>query len=126
VLIAGGYGIGLTILSSAELYDPATGTWAATASMRSKRAEFTATLLLDGTVVVSGGQGGPKPTSEIYAPATGTWSSVGNLIEARTAHTATLLPDGRVLVVAGFGTGPPAQVDHSPLATAEIGANQTQ
>jgi hypothetical protein len=121
VLIAGGYGIGLSILKSAEIYDPATGVWVATASMRSKRAEFTATLLLDGTVLVSGGQGGPKATSECYVPASGTWVSTGNLIEARTAHSATLLPDGRILVAAGFGTGPPAQVDHSALASAEIG-----
>jgi len=126
VLVAGGYGIGLIILNRAEIYDPATGMWVTTGSMRSKRAEFAATLLLDGTVLVSGGQGGPKATSEYYVPASGTWSSTGNLIDARSAHSATLLPDGRVLITGGFGTGPPAQVDHSPLASAEIGAYQTQ
>ncbi|MCI0607991.1 MAG: hypothetical protein L0Z71_02880, partial [Anaerolineae bacterium] len=54
VLVAGGLG-GSGSLSSAEVYDPATGTWSATASMINARDRFPATRLADGRVLVVGG-----------------------------------------------------------------------
>jgi hypothetical protein len=57
---------------SAELYDPSTGQWIATATMVVARVGPTATLLSDGTVLVTGGDfsGGPEDigSSEIYDP----------------------------------------------------------
>ncbi|WP_224366226.1 kelch repeat-containing protein [Hyalangium versicolor] len=113
VLAAGGEGGGSsttnTPFNSAELYDPATGTWSPTGSMITAREEYTATMLTSGKVLVAGGWGsGYLNSAELYDPATGTWKKTGPLHTARGYHTATLLPSGKVLVAGGydfFGAG---------------------
>src|SRR6266516_2152112 len=56
VLVTGGIGSdGLTVLASAELYDPAIGMWTATGRMTTSRSLHTATLLPNGQVLVAGG-----------------------------------------------------------------------
>jgi hypothetical protein len=86
----------------------APGTWTASGNLNTARSSHTATLLLDGKVLVAGGYGAPVVflnSAEVYDPATGAWSTTGNLNTARADHTATLLPDGKVLVAAGMGSG---------------------
>jgi hypothetical protein len=103
VLVAGGFG--LTVDSSAELYDSATSTWSATGAMAAARYAHTATLLQNGEVLVAGGFNALSAPSlagaELYDPVTSTWSAAGSLATARCEHTATLLQDGRVLVADG-------------------------
>ena len=74
VLIAGGDIGNNQGSTSAEIYNPATGTFTATTgAMSTKRTTHTATLLRDGTVLIAGGQGNISGqaawnTAEIYKP----------------------------------------------------------
>jgi hypothetical protein len=109
VLVAGGQGTCVNVscpaLSSAELYNPATGTWAPTGSMGVAREGHTATLLPNGQVLAAGGESGSTAnagsTAELYTPATGTWATTGSLSFPRSGALAGLLPNGQVLVVCG-------------------------
>jgi hypothetical protein len=56
VLVAGGQDNSFNILNSAELYNPATGTWTVTGSLNDALVEHTATLLPNGKVLVAGRQ----------------------------------------------------------------------
>ena len=101
VLVAGGFGDTPSSDTelSAELYDPKTRSWIATASMGTRRVYgLTATLLHDGRVLLAGGEGLP----ELYQPTTGTWSTAAPGILSLGGQTATLLPDGTVLFAGGW------------------------
>ena len=114
VLVVGGSGAE-SEPSSAELYDPATGTWSATGSMLKPHAGFRATLLRDGKVLLgdvdpaaAGGSTLESTGAEVYDPASGTWTLAGKIVWygspalVRDAE-ATLLLDGRVLVTGPHG-----------------------
>jgi hypothetical protein len=101
VLVAGGTP---GDIAAAELYDPSTGIWTATAPMNYARNNYTMTLLPNGKVLVAGGYSyanGYLSSAELYDPATGTWTLTGSLHIGRNFHTAALLANGNVLVVGG-------------------------
>ncbi|MCI0341961.1 MAG: IPT/TIG domain-containing protein [Planctomycetales bacterium] len=117
VLLAGGVAGGFNS-TDADIYDaaPDAGRWRGAATLDRGRHLHTATPLLDGTLLVTGGRGtggAYDATSRLYDPQTGTWTAtVGTMATARAYHTGTLLGDGRVLVSGGF--------NGTALSTAEV------
>ena len=115
VLIAGGYNGSVSpyYLANADLYDPALGTWAATAALPSARYEHAITLLASGKALVTGGtaSAGVTGSAAVYDAATAAWTT-STLATARYLHGATLLANGKVLVSGGYGA--------SYLATCEL------
>jgi hypothetical protein len=92
------------------LWDPKAGAWTATAASKRPRGEPAASLLPDGTVLVTGGVHIPKGhyvlrSSERYDPKANRWTDAGNTGAQRRGHTHTALDDGRVAVVGGVGGG---------------------
>ena len=100
--------------------------WIYTGSMvTGGRKLFNATLLADGTVLVTGGSRGTEdpnttPTNpayecELWDPATGTWTQMASLTKIRSYHSiALLLPDGRVLSAGGVFGGESAEIYSPP------------
>ena len=123
VLVSGGSTdtIPVGFLSSAEIYDPATGTWSATGDVVTPRYWHHFILLANGEVLAVGGlsasPSGPSPTdsAELYDPATGTWTKTELMSEARAGLTATLLDGGTVLVAGGQSS-----LDGPALSSAEL------
>jgi hypothetical protein len=114
VLVAGGDASASTVSApqaTADLIDPQGRAATRAVNMGAGRAGQTATLLLDGRVLVTGGTSG-TPRAEVYAPALGTWSAVAAPAAARRFSAAVLLPSGQVLVAGGS--------DSAALSSAEV------
>jgi hypothetical protein len=111
VLVVGGYP-GPDEDGVAQIYDPATWTFAATGRLSRVHPEA-AVLLDDGRVLVAGQ--GISPAIEIYDPATGTFRLIEHQFEVGTE--AALLADGRVLMI-GWGEGTGSAVTFDPRTEA--------
>lgn len=100
---------GEAILKSAELFDPATGTFEQLPEMPNARAYHTATALPDGRVLIAGGFGiiagqiDALTNALIYTPnaASGNPWETRNILDQRAMHTATLLPEQQLVLLIG-------------------------
>jgi hypothetical protein len=110
VLVAGGV--------AAEIYDPHTDTFSLTGTMAQYPGGIRttlppwgdpsrATLLFNGIVLFSGGDGdlGPSTEAWLYNPLTGTFITTGRMSTPRSENTTTLLPDGTVLAAGSYEPG---------------------
>jgi galactose oxidase len=99
--------------------------WSQTAPMQLARRQHNATLLPDGTVLVTGGTQGngfnnldpgqPVHAAELWDPATGSWTVLAAESVDRCYHaTAVLLPDGTVLSAGSGEFRPTPTTENDP------------
>jgi hypothetical protein len=79
-----------------EIFDPVTSTFSRGPGMNAPRAEFTATVLEDGRVVLAGGR-----SAEVFDPATNEFAATITLRMSRSAHSAVRVGPAKVLVAGG-------------------------
>ena len=118
ILIAGGGGtLGAPPTNTVELLDlnQAAPAWRPAQPMAFGRRHHNATLLPDGTVLMTGGTSGEGDNNatgaiheaELWDPQTETWTTLGRAQRPRLYHSiALLLPDGRVLTGASGHPSP--------------------
>lgn len=114
VLVIGGAGGANADVSlgSAELYDARSGSWTRAGQLSTPRTGATATLLVDGRVLVAGGESAVRGqrrsllAAEVFDPQGREWRSAGDMRCPRSEQAAALLGDGSVLVVAGDAAFP--------------------
>lgn len=105
ILVTGGYYLYKPRLryavatTSAELFDPAAGTWSSAGSMSIGRAFHSATVLQSGKVLVVG-----SGTADLYDPSTNTWTPTAAPISKSTGNPSVLLASGKVLSANPLGT----------------------
>jgi hypothetical protein len=110
----------MTVLSTAEIYDPVAGTWSLTGSLVEPRSNPIIVALANGQVLVRGGYPmtsagscgmtttNALTSAEIYDPGTGMFGLTGSAATPRAAAASTLLPGGDAFIVTGesFGSSP--------------------
>jgi hypothetical protein len=94
-----------------EIFDPGLGHSGTEIGLPRPFAFHSATTLLNGTILLVGGQGTgigglfEYGSAYIYDPVSGTLSPTGSLSHPRFAHVAQRLSDGRVLILGGAASG---------------------
>jgi hypothetical protein len=115
-IVFGGYGADGVPIASIEAIDIGAATSGVIASLRVPRAEATASVLSDGSILLVGGiglAGAPLADAELFNPITRSTASYP-LAYARRGHSATVLPDGRVMIAGGVDAA------GAPIAEVEL------
>jgi hypothetical protein len=121
-------------LQSAEIYNPATGTWSNTQNIGGRRLAPALTLLSNGQVMVSGGVAvtiffgipiGASSTTAVqrWNPTTSGWTNGANMAQGRAGHqyNQVTLNDGRVLMTGGLNVPSLlAATTAAPISGAEV------
>src|SRR6266513_5638074 len=105
ILITGGRDSAGNIVAVSEIFDPATETSTAGATLTTPRVDHTATLLADGRVLVAGGNDGNGPVNSAEIFDGSGFHVLPSMGAARARHTATLLNSGQVLIAGGDAAG---------------------
>lgn len=130
VLLAGGEALPSPFvpLATCEIFDPQAWSFQVAASMNYARSLAHATVLPDGRVLVTGGQGVDtagnlifRADAEIYDPVADDWQALGARMQVgRSAHFSGLTPAGDVVIIGGTTGAPSATLWRS--ATEEFSA----
>jgi Kelch motif protein/galactose oxidase-like protein len=91
-------------VDSVDVYLPLERKWMSASPLIDARSDHAATALLDGNVMVIGGNQGPRllQSTEIYDVKNDRWSRAAPLPGPRSGHSAFTLANGRVFVAGGF------------------------
>ena len=119
---------GTLVIAAGQLLAQSTGRFVRTGNMTTARLWQSATLLLDGKVLLAGGFSGDRShmlaSAEVYDPDTGTFAPTGSMKLARAGHAATRLADGRVLITGGYA-GTEAEIYDPSMGTFVTAGNMT-
>jgi len=97
---------------TAELFNPLTGRFTkigTNKALNAGRFNHTATLLLNGQVLIAGGFPG-RTSCELFDPSTQAFTTTGSMNYGRYFDAAVLLPDGEVLVAGSWPLDPTAEI----------------
>jgi hypothetical protein len=108
----------ITDTSSAQLFDPTTGSLDAAGTMNTQHAIAAATLLNTGQVLIAGTSFPDNlyPSAELYDPSSNSFTVTGDMAMPRYGASAVALQDGRVLIVGGRPPG----TSSTPIQVAEV------
>ena len=121
-IVFGGYGADGVPLDTIEAVNVGYGTSQVIARMQTPRAELTASVLPDGSILLVGGigpAGAPLADAELFNPITRS-TERKPLAVARHAHSATVLADGRVLIAGGSKDEAPSSEQEVPSPDVEL------
>jgi hypothetical protein len=121
-IVFGGYGTDGAPLDTIEAIDIGYATSQVIARMQTPRAELTASVLSDGSILLVGGigpEGTPLADAELFNPITRSTERYA-LAVARHAHSATVLADGRVLIAGGAKDEAPSSEEEVASVDVEL------
>lgn len=108
LVMAGGFGGSAsdTTHNTCRLYNNSLNSWGTTVNLNVARRDHTATLLLDGRILVAGGVGTSNAaldSAEAYTASPAAWANIASPMSfQRAGHEAVRLTDGVVLLAGGI------------------------